>query len=149
MPRKRNLGGPTTVGTSTGGVAGPSWLRELMSAPDGFGAGEERDMTVLFTAESTSIGGREGRFHSTHGALQLDLAIPEESGGPGGRRVGIGPDDAGGFGCRWSCTRGCRSSVPVRHERSSRPRTGCARTRTGPWQRVEVALVIDPDPEVL
>jgi hypothetical protein len=36
-------------------------------------------MTVLFTAEATSVGGREGRFHSTHGALQLDLAIPEES----------------------------------------------------------------------
>jgi hypothetical protein len=80
-------------------------------------------MTVLFTAESTSIGGREGRFHSTHGALQLDLAIPEESGGPGGRRVGIGPDDADGFGCRWSCTEvvGARCRCGTRGRRGRGP----------------------------
>jgi lipoyl-dependent peroxiredoxin len=39
---------------------------------------------VLYTAEATANGGRDGRVRSTHGALALDLAIPKERGGPGG-----------------------------------------------------------------
>jgi osmotically inducible protein OsmC len=92
-------------------------------------------MRVLYTAEATATGGREGRVRSGDGALNLDLAIPKELGGPGGlasnpeqlfaagfaacfdnalrvaarrrkvpvgqgsvtARVGIGPDDSGGF----------------------------------------------------
>ena len=41
-------------------------------------------MKVLYTAEATAHGGREGRVRSTDGALVLDLAIPRELGGPGG-----------------------------------------------------------------
>jgi lipoyl-dependent peroxiredoxin len=39
---------------------------------------------VVYTAEATAVGGREGRVRSTDGAIDLDLAIPKELGGPGG-----------------------------------------------------------------
>ena len=41
-------------------------------------------MKVVYTAEATAVGGREGRVRSTDGAIDLDLAIPKELGGPGG-----------------------------------------------------------------
>lgn len=41
-------------------------------------------MKVLYTAEATATGGREGRVTSADGALRHDLAIPKELGGPGG-----------------------------------------------------------------
>jgi Ohr subfamily peroxiredoxin len=41
-------------------------------------------MNVLYTAEATAVGGREGRVRSTDGAIDLDLAIPKALGGPGG-----------------------------------------------------------------
>ena len=41
-------------------------------------------MKVMYTAEATAVGGREGRVRSTDGALDLDLAIPTALGGPGG-----------------------------------------------------------------
>jgi Ohr subfamily peroxiredoxin len=90
---------------------------------------------VLYTAEATATGGRQGHVRSSDGALNLDLVTPKELGGPGGAatnpeqlfaagyaacfdnavrlvarrkrmplgeasvtaRVGIGPNDAGGF----------------------------------------------------
>jgi len=93
-------------------------------------------MDVLYTAEATAWGGREGRAASSDGVLDVQLVIPKELGGPGGAgtnpeqlfaagyaacfhsalklvagkkkvdvselavtvRVGIGPNDAGGFG---------------------------------------------------
>jgi Ohr subfamily peroxiredoxin len=41
-------------------------------------------MKAIYTAEATATGGREGRVRSSDGALQLDLAMPKELGGPGG-----------------------------------------------------------------
>ncbi|GAA2361409.1 organic hydroperoxide resistance protein [Saccharopolyspora halophila] len=42
-------------------------------------------MTALYTARATSTGdGRGGRTRSSDGAVDLDLAIPEEMGGEGG-----------------------------------------------------------------
>ncbi len=41
-------------------------------------------MNVLYTAEATAHGGREGQIRSSDGVLLLDLAIPKELGGPGG-----------------------------------------------------------------
>jgi len=93
-------------------------------------------MDVLYTAEATAWGGREGRSATSRGNLELHLAVPKELGGPGGdgtnpeelfalgyascfhsalkllasgrkldvsesaitARVGIGSNDAGGFG---------------------------------------------------
>jgi len=54
-------------------------------------------MKILYTAEATATGAREGRVRSTDGALDLDLAIPKELGGPGG--VATNPEQlfAAGF----------------------------------------------------
>jgi osmotically inducible protein OsmC len=41
-------------------------------------------MKVLYTAQATARGGRDGRIRSSDGALNLELAIPKELGGPGG-----------------------------------------------------------------
>jgi osmotically inducible protein OsmC len=41
-------------------------------------------MRVLYTAEVTAVGGREGRVRSSDGALTMELATPKELGGPGG-----------------------------------------------------------------
>ena len=93
-------------------------------------------MSILYTAEATAWGGREGRAASNDGNLDVQLVLPKEMGGPGGAgtnpeqlfaagyagcfhsalklvargqgvdvsesaitaKVGIGPNDAGGFG---------------------------------------------------
>jgi osmotically inducible protein OsmC len=142
---------------------------------------------VLYFAEATATGGREGRVRSSDGALSVDLAIPKELGGPGGvasnpeqlfaagyaacfenafrlaarrkrirpgdtsvtARVGIGPDDAGGFGL----------SVEL-HVRASD--LGTAQTeevatdaeRVCPYSNavrgnIDVKIIIDPQPEVV
>ncbi len=44
-------------------------------------------MNLLYTAEATAWGGREGRVVSSDKVLELDLAIPEGMGGPGGART--------------------------------------------------------------
>jgi lipoyl-dependent peroxiredoxin len=41
-------------------------------------------MQILYTAEATAWGGREGRTASSDGILDLTLAVPKELGGPGG-----------------------------------------------------------------
>ena len=41
-------------------------------------------MDVLYTAEATAWGGREGRAASSDGHLDVQLVIPKELGGPGG-----------------------------------------------------------------
>lgn len=57
-------------------------------------------MDVLYTAEATAWGGREGRVASSDGNLELQLVIPKELGGPGG--PGTNPEQlfaAGYAGC--------------------------------------------------
>lgn len=41
-------------------------------------------MKVLYTAEATATGGRAGHVRSSDGVLDLELAVPEGMGGPGG-----------------------------------------------------------------
>jgi osmotically inducible protein OsmC len=41
-------------------------------------------MHILYTAEATAWGGREGRAASSDGVLDVQLAIPKSLGGPGG-----------------------------------------------------------------
>lgn len=43
-------------------------------------------MDVLYTAEATAWGGREGRVVSSDKVLDLELAIPTSMGGPGGEK---------------------------------------------------------------
>jgi Ohr subfamily peroxiredoxin len=40
-------------------------------------------MDVMYTAEATSSGGREGRVRTSDGVLDLPLSMPKELGGPG------------------------------------------------------------------
>lgn len=39
---------------------------------------------VLYTAEATAVGGREGHIKSSDGVLEARLALPQQLGGPGG-----------------------------------------------------------------
>ena len=41
-------------------------------------------MDVLYTAEATAWGGREGRAAASEGNLDVQLRVPKELGGPGG-----------------------------------------------------------------
>ena len=43
-------------------------------------------MNILYTAEATAWGGREGRVVSSDKVLDLELSIPTSMGGPGGER---------------------------------------------------------------
>lgn len=57
-------------------------------------------MKILYTAEATATGGREGRVTTSDGRLDLNLALPKDLGGPGG--PGTNPEQlfAAGFaGC--------------------------------------------------
>lgn len=47
-------------------------------------------MKVLYTAEATTKGGREGRSEAANGSLKLDLAKPAELGGTG--KTGVNPE---------------------------------------------------------
>ena len=49
-------------------------------------------MNVLYTAESTAWGGREGRAASSDGVLDVQLAIPKELGGPGSGGTATNPE---------------------------------------------------------
>ena len=61
-------------------------------------------MDLLYTAEATARGGREGEVVSDDGALDLMLAYPKELGGPGGdttnpeQLLAIGQRFVGGLG---------------------------------------------------
>src|SRR4028118_1969168 len=41
-------------------------------------------MDILYTAEATAWGGRDGRVASSDGVLDVTLAVPKSLGGPGG-----------------------------------------------------------------
>jgi lipoyl-dependent peroxiredoxin len=144
-------------------------------------------VAAIYTAEATAVGGREGRVRSTDGALELDLAIPKELGGPGGRatnpeqlfaagyaacfenalrhaarqrklplgqasvtaRVGIGPDGSGGYGL----TVELHARLPEQDAGTAQQLVETA-DRMCPYSNairgnVEVAVVIDPEPEVI
>ena len=45
---------------------------------------------VLYTAEATAVGGREGHIKSSDGALEARLSMPKQLGGPGG--TGTNPE---------------------------------------------------------
>ena len=57
-------------------------------------------MSILYTAEATAWGGRDGRAASNDGNLDVQLVLPKEMGGPGG--AGTNPEQlfaAGYAGC--------------------------------------------------
>ena len=44
-------------------------------------------MNVLYTAEATAWGGREGRVQSSDKVIDVELVLPKELGGPGGEKT--------------------------------------------------------------
>jgi len=44
----------------------------------------KKEVEILYTAEATATGGREGRAFTSDGRLDVDLDVPREIGGPGG-----------------------------------------------------------------
>jgi len=93
-------------------------------------------MSVLYTAEATASGGREGRVRSTDGALNLELSIPKELGGPGG--VATNPEQlfAAGFAaCFENAIRlvARRKRVPIGHA-SVTARVGIGPNDAGGYQ---------------
>jgi osmotically inducible protein OsmC len=42
------------------------------------------ELQILYTAESTAVGGREGHARTSDGRLDVDLDVPSEMGGSGG-----------------------------------------------------------------
>ena len=42
------------------------------------------ELEILYTAEATATGGREGHARTSDGRLDVDLDVPSEMGGPGG-----------------------------------------------------------------
>jgi Ohr subfamily peroxiredoxin len=42
------------------------------------------DLEILYTAEATATGGREGHARTSDGRVDVDLDVPPEMGGPGG-----------------------------------------------------------------
>jgi lipoyl-dependent peroxiredoxin len=130
-------------------------------------------MKVLYTAEATAYGGREGRVRSSDGALVADLAIPKELGGPGGpatnpeqlfaagyaacfenairltARVGIGPDGSGGYGLAVEL----HARLPELDRDQAEQVVAKAHT-VCPYSNavrgnVEVTVVVDPAPDVI
>jgi len=68
---------------------------------------------VLYTAEATAWGGREGRAASSDGKLDVQLRIPKELGGPGG---GTNPEElfaAGYAGCFHSALKRVASGMEL------------------------------------
>ena len=89
-------------------------------------------MDILYTAEATAWGGREGRTASTDGILDVTLAVPKELGGPGG---GTNPEQlfaAGYAACFHSALKvvGRREKVDV-SESAITARVGLGMNDTG------------------
>jgi osmotically inducible protein OsmC len=66
------------------------------------------DMKVLYTAEATVTGGREGHGRTSDGRLDVDFDVPSEMGGTGGR--GTNPEQL--FATGWAA---CFQSSMLRY----------------------------------
>jgi lipoyl-dependent peroxiredoxin len=93
-------------------------------------------ITVLYTAEATAAGGRDGHVRSSDGRLELDLAVPTEMGGSG--RAGTNPEQlfaAGYAACfqsaLYSVARGRREPKPDLSDSQLTARVGIGPTGHG------------------
>jgi osmotically inducible protein OsmC len=84
---------------------------------------------VLYTADATATGGRAGHADSSDGRLSVDLSVPAEMGGDGGR--GTNPEQlfAAGYA---ACFQGALSVVGRREKLSIEGSTVTARVGVGP-----------------
>ena len=99
-------------------------------------------MNVIYTAEATSVGGRDGGVRTADGSIDLQLAVQKELGGPGGPKSN--PEDlfaAGYAACFHSALKlaAGKMHVPARDSRVT------ARVGIGPEGEsfaLEVALMV-------
>ncbi len=83
---------------------------------------------VLYTAEASTVGGRDGHATSSDGVLDLDVRVPEEMGGHGG---GTNPEQlfAAGYA---ACFQSALGVVSRRQKVDTTESTVTARVSIGP-----------------
>lgn len=100
-------------------------------------------MKVLYTAQATTTGGREGHVVSSDGLLDMDLAIPRELGGPD--KNATNPEQlfaAGYSACFDSAVRSvARQRKIALKESSVTARVGIGKTEAGGYG-LEVDLLV-------
>lgn len=105
-------------------------------------------MDVLYTAEATSSGGREGRVRTADGVLDLALSMPKELGGPG-RPGTTNPEElfAAGYAACFenALLRAARERRVKLNDTSVTARVGIGRMENGRFSlRVDLAVSL-PD----
>jgi lipoyl-dependent peroxiredoxin len=86
-------------------------------------------MKILYTAEATVEGGREGQARSSDGNLVVNLSIPKEMGGPGG--TGTNPEQLFATGYA-ACFQSALMQVARRQHVDASASTITARVGIGP-----------------
>src|SRR5689334_10112106 len=86
-------------------------------------------MKILYTAEVTATGGREGQARSADGSFTVDLRLPQEMGGPGGS--GTNPEQlfAAGYS---ACFQSALMTVARRQHQDASRSTVTAQVGIGP-----------------
>jgi Ohr subfamily peroxiredoxin len=98
--------------------------------------------TKLYTAEATSIGGRNGHGETSDGSLKLDLAVPKEMGGTG--KVGVNPEQLFAIGYS-ACFGGAIEYVAHQHKKTLKDIQVTARVSIGPRDKGGFELGVELD----
>jgi lipoyl-dependent peroxiredoxin len=97
---------------------------------------------TLYTAEATVTGGRmEGHGATSDGALEVDIRVPEELGGPGG---GTNPEQLFAIGFA-SCFESALALVARRRKLEGADATVVSRVRLHPTEQRGFALSVELD----
>jgi Ohr subfamily peroxiredoxin len=86
-------------------------------------------MKILYTAEATVQGGREGHAHTSDGHLNVDLSTPKEMGGAGGQ--GTNPEQLFAVGYA-ACFQSALALVARRQKLDASQSTITSRVGIGP-----------------
>jgi Ohr subfamily peroxiredoxin len=98
-------------------------------------------MKILYTAQATATGGREGQARSSDGVLDAQLAIPAELGGPGG---GTNPEQlfAAGYS---ACFQSAMFTVARRMQLSAEGSTVTAKVGLGTQEGGAFNIAVELD----
>lgn len=101
-------------------------------------------MEALYTAEATAVGGRQGHVRSSDGLIDLDLALPEGLGGPGGTRSNPEQLFAAGYAACFQSALGvvARGEGTSVDQSTVTGRVGIGRDDTGFGLQVELVVSI-------
>jgi osmotically inducible protein OsmC len=97
---------------------------------------------ILYTATATAKGGREGHIHSSDGALDFDLKVPKELGGPGG--AGSNPEQlfAAGYA---ACFEGAIRFVAGQRKIAIKDASVTGRVSIGPREPSGFGIAVELD----